>query len=178
MFFKDIESALDWLRNYLNAKAVGYEIFASETSGKTVECSGKKVEAFRVRSDSGVGIRVLSGARSAFGFSNLLDRGYLEALVSRTIEASQEADEDKWCCFSTKAIDGAILEGIFDPAIEDHDEERLIKTALLIEESAMGFDPRIRKARKASYSETLVSTRTMNSNDVEVANRATFFSGQ
>ena len=65
------EEAVDILKSALAKKADSYEIFLSLDNGTVAEVKDGEVDSFKVRSNLGVGIRILSGGRAGFGYSSL-----------------------------------------------------------------------------------------------------------
>ena len=171
-------AAVDKLRRLLKGKADSFEIFFSHEEGFGVEAKSGAIDSLKVRSSTGVGLRTISNKRLGFGFSSVLTDEALEGLVSTTLAASIEAAPDECLAFPSEPPKAAGEEGlgIFDGSFREVPEEEKIRTALDIEKSAMGFDPRIKRVRKASYSETLHASRIVNSNGVDAEHRATFYS--
>lgn len=173
------EAAIDTLRRLLAGKADAYEIYISSSRGLSVEAKDGGVDALKARKGSGVGVRTISGGRLGFGFSSVLTEEALKDMVSGAVEASHFVDEDKFLTLPSDGTIGADASGfdILDPAFDEISEDEKIATALRIEETARSKDSRIKRVRKASYSETLSSTRVVNSNGVDRSFSATFFSG-
>jgi len=174
----DSGAAVEQIKRLLKGKADSFEIFFSHDEGFGVEAKGGEVDSLKVRSSTGVGLRTISNKRLGFGFSSVLTDGALEALVGSALSGSLEASPDEYLGFpSAPEKPGAGKDlGVFDPLFREVSEDEKIKTALMIEKSAMGFDPRVRRVRKASYSETLHTSRIVNSNGADIEHRATFYS--
>ena len=170
--------AVDTLKRLLKGKADSFEIFFSHDEGFGVEAKSGAIDSLKVRSSTGVGLRTISDKRLGFGFSSVLTKEALEGLVATTLAASIEAARDDCHAFPSEPPEaaGGEVAGIFDRSFGEVSEEEKIRTAIEIEKSAMGFDPRIKRVRKASYSETLHTSRIVNSNGVDVGHRATFYS--
>lgn len=172
------DRVIDRLRKALDGHADSYEIYFSVHKGFGVEAKGGEVDAMKVRSSAGVGIRTISGGRLGFAFSSVLDEASLDELASKAIAGSREAAEDAYLRFAlpgaARSEDGL---GIFDDASLAVPEEEKIRKALEIEKAAMGGDPRVRRIRKASYSESVAADRVVNSNGVDIEHGATYFTG-
>ncbi|MBI5469083.1 MAG: TldD/PmbA family protein [Deltaproteobacteria bacterium] len=170
--------AVDTLRRLLKGKADSFEIFFSHEEGFGVEAKGAEIDSLKVRSNTGVGLRTISNKKLGFGFSSVLTGEALEGLVGSALSGSLEASPDEYLVFPPESAlaPGEEGLGIFDGSFKEVAEEEKIKTALMIEKSAMGFDARVKRVRKASYSETLHTSRIVNSNGVDITHRATFYS--
>ncbi len=172
--------AIEALEKLLKGRVENFEIFFSRESGLGVEAKEGKVDALKVRASSGVGLRTISKGRLGFGFSSVLTGDALKDMVDKTIKGSSVASEDRFMKFPAAAATTAVryedLE-VFDGSFWAAPEEKKIDCALRIEEGAMAYDPRVKRVRKASYQESIVSSRIVNSNGIDVTNGATFFSG-
>lgn len=173
------DRTIDALKMLLKNRADSYEIFFSHEKGFNVEVRDGAVDALKVRSNTGVGLRTLSGGRQGFGFSSVLAGEALEDLVNKTINGGGSTGEDKFLRFPGPAKGAPGEEGldIFDPSFGSIPEEEKIGSAIRIEECARAYDRRIKRIRKASFSESLHTSRIANSNGVDMAHAATFYSG-
>jgi len=162
---------------YLRGRADSYEIFFSMDSGLGVEAKDGGVDALKVRSGRGVGLRTITGGRLGFGFSSVLTDSALRELADKTVAGSIEASEDGFLVFPAPGAVPAPIEGLFDDKAAGVSEEEKIASAIAIEAAAMAYDPRIKRVRKASYGETVSSRRVVNSNGVDGTHSATYFSG-
>lgn len=172
------DKAIETLKRLLGGRADSWEIFFSMETGFGCEARGGGVEALKARSSAGVGVRAISGKRLGVGFGSVLSDDALRVLVDKTLAGGTEASQDDYLGFPMPRADAAPpVEGVFDEKIYAASEEEKIVLALAIEAGAMDYDPRIKRVRKASYGETLCSRRVVNSNGVDAAHSATYFSG-
>jgi len=173
------ERVVSRLRALLKDRADGYEIFFSSESGLSVEAKDKGVDSLKVRSSYGVGLRAAIGGRQGFSFTSALTDDALGGLVERCLALGQEATPDEYVRYvnavAPPSRSDAISKNIYDPGFTAIPVEEKIKKALLIEESAMSYDVRVKRLRKASYGETLKNTRVVNSNGVDRSYCATFY---
>ncbi len=176
---KEASRTIDVLEKLLRGRVENYEIFFSSESGFGVEAKDGKVDALKVRSGSGVGLRTISKGRLGFGFSSVLTGEALKDIVDKTIKGSAEASEDKYLEFPDAVTPSVRYEDlrVFDDSFGEVPEEKKIDCALKIEEGAKAFDPRVKRVRKASCQESMISTRIVNSNGIDLTHSATFFSG-
>ncbi len=171
-------AAIDTLKKLLD-RVESYEIFFSSEEGFNVEAKDGEVDALKVRSGSGVGLRTISKGRAGFGFSSVVTEDALKDLVEKTVSASAESAGDKHLAFPVSMAPFVGREGlqVFDDSFFEAAEEKKIESALRIEEGAKAIDPRVTRVRKASYHESMLSTRIVNSNGIDITHSATFFSG-
>ncbi len=178
-FTKEASGTIETLEKLLAGRVDNYEMFFSSESGLGVEVKDGKVDALKVRASRGIGLRVISKGRLGFGFSSVLAGEALRDMVDKTIRGSAEASEDKFLRLpvsfapSVRQEDLDVFDGSFGQAPEDERIDRALK----IEESALAYDPRVRRVRKASCQESIISTRIVNSNGIDLTHSATFFSG-
>lgn len=174
------EAVIGALEGILKQKSVAsYEIFYSRDTGFGVEAQKGEIDAMKARSSSGIGLRVISNGSQGFGFSSVLSVDALSDLVEKTIAASRHTAKDEFLLFALPGrpnCDEKTLD-IFDRSIDKTTEEEKIKCALLLEDSAMSASAKVRRVRKASYSESTHFSRLVNSSGVDAAHLATFFSG-
>ncbi len=173
------DEAVDELRRLVSGRVDAYEIFFSRDSGFSVEAKDGAVESLKVRSNSGVGLRTISGNRQGFGFSNVFTGESLKGLVESVLAGSRAVSEDRHLKFAPPRSPAVTEEslGLFDDTFHTFPEEGKIETALRIEEGARGCDGRVRRVRRATYSESEAATRVVNSNGVDFKGRATYYSG-
>lgn len=174
------DEVIDTLGRLLRGKADAYELFFSRDMGLSVEALDKTVDALKVRSNEGVGLRVILKGRLGFGFSSVLAGDALKEMVKKTIDGSTEATSDKDLRFPSgvKQVGAAGTElEISDDSYGTAPEEEKINAAIALEEGAKAASPKIARIRKASYQESMHFTRLVNSNGVDVASSSTFFSG-
>jgi PmbA protein len=168
---------IDTLEGLLEGRADSYEIFFSRDDGIGIEAQNGAVDALKVRSNMGVGLRVVLNGRQGFGFSSVLEEDALRDMVEKTLEGSRAASEDTFLGFPTPQAQLERDLDIYDDSFGDCSEEEMIERALEIEKSAKAEDPRIARVRKASYQESKLSVRIINSNGIDIKQSATFFSG-
>lgn len=178
-FEKREEETVERLKGLVEGRAEAYEIYFSRSGGLSVEVKDGGVDALKERSTMGVGLRTISGGRLGFAFSSVLDKDALESMAESALVGSREASEDKDLVMSSPAepsADAASKDlGLTDPDYSAVGEDAKIDLALAVEKAAMGYDKRMRRVRKATYSESLSSRRVVNSNGVDVRASATYF---
>lgn len=171
------EQPVETLQGLLKGRADAYEIFFSYDKGLSAEAKEGAIDALKVRSARGVGVRTVSGGRPGFAFSSVLSKDALKELVDNAISGSLAAAKDDFLRFAPKTEAKAAELGAFDEGFATVTEAEKLKSALDIEAAALGADARIKRVRKASYSETLHFSWVVNSNGVDASHSATYYSG-
>lgn len=166
------------LEKLLRGKADSYEIYFAVSKGFSAEAKDAEVDALKVRSSAGVGLRTIKGKRSGFGFSSVLSAEALGDMVEKAVVGSRAVSEDEHLRFPASG-QGLPEEGldIVDETFGKVAEEDMIRTAIEIEDGARSYDERIKRVRKASFSESLAADRVVNSNGVDITHAATYYSG-
>lgn len=171
-------AVVDTLRSLLDGRVAAYEIYLTREKGMSVEAKEGSIDSMKVRSSAGVGLRLLSGMRQGFGFSSVLSSDALSDLVDKAVTGASRSAQDRFLGFADPVAPCASGEdlGIFDAAFAAVNEKEKIDTAVKIEKSALSYDKRVKRVRKASYSESIVASRIVNSNGVDLTEAATYYS--
>lgn len=172
------DKVVDEIRRLVSDKVDGYEIFISRDSGFSVEVKEGAVDALKARSNAGVGLRTIRAGRPGFGFSSVTSSNAIASLVEKTIAAGLEAGEDRdvLFCSPVKADESAASLILYDSSVGYVSEDEKIASAITVEAACLDFDASVKRVRKASYGESISSTRVVNSNGVDVRHSATYFS--
>ncbi len=169
---------VETVKRLLKGRAGLYEVFYSADKGISAESQGMSVDALKVRFNAGVGLRVISNARPGFAFTNLLSEDSIGAMVDTALSGSVETAADSYLMLPSPSEPFCKGElEIFDTSYGSTSEEEKIARAVEIEEGAREASGKITRVRKASYQESMRTTRVVNSEGVDVTRRATFFSG-
>lgn len=171
-------AVVDTLRSLLDGRVEAYEIYLSRDKGMSVEAREGSVDSMKVRSSAGVGLRLLTGMRQGFGFSSVLSSDALTDLVDNAVTGASRSAEDRFLGFAPRVPPKAKAEdlGVFDAAFSVAGEKEKIAIAVEIEKSALAYDKRVKRVRKASYSESVSASRLVNSNGVDITEAATYYS--
>ena len=166
------------LGKLLKGKVDSYEIYFSVNKGFSAEAKDGAIDALKVRSSAGVGLRTIKGRRSGFGFSSVLSVEALRDMAENAVAGSRAVAEDEYLKFPApgKGLSENGLD-LIDESFGKVAEEEMIKTAIEIEAAARSHDERVKRVRKASFSESLAADRVVNSNGVDITHAATYYSG-
>jgi PmbA protein len=179
----EFDRIIEVVGGLLKDKVDSFELYMSSSQGLVIEAKDGEVDALRVSSDSGVGLRTLSdgggpGGRPGFAYSNIMTDDALSEMVSLAIGGSSGASEDAALGFAVPCKDVACVDlDSIDPDFDSSTEQEKIEKAIIIEQSARDFDSLVARVRKASYSESRSRSRTYNSMGVDTTHEGTFCSG-
>lgn len=167
---------IDSLVKMLKRRVDDWEIFYSSQNGLSIEVKDGRVDAFKVSSNKGVGLRVFKDKRIGFSFTSLLSKDSINELVENAITGSKgvTADEFLFLPLPQKTAEEKLM--LFDPSLAKVSEEDKIQKAISLEQAAKDFDRRVTKIRKAGYSESFFQTRLVSSAGIDADNSATFVS--
>ena len=168
----DINFAEDVVKKALKRGCDAAEVFIRSSSGISAEAKDGKVEAMEVSKDVGIALKVIKGQRLGFAFTT--NPQEIENTINAAIDAAKWTAVDEYLDIPEHMPAGEVL--IFDEQIKNISEETVIKNALLLEKSALAFDKRIKKIRKAEVGAGEGSTTIANSKGVNISYEGTYYS--
>jgi PmbA protein len=152
----------------------GYEIFMSSSRNLNIEAKDGKVDTFKCSAPVGVGLRVLKSGVLGFSFSTSLDAPDLALMVHNAMTSARFQTADELNAFPLP--DGyPIITGLFDDGLSSVKETDKIEMAMELEKIALASDSRVKKVRKAVYSESNYEGFIRNSHGVSGSFRDTSF---
>ncbi len=164
--------AEDVVKKALKRGCDAAEVFIRSSSGTSAEAKDGKVEAMEVSKDVGIALKVIKGQRLGFAFTT--NPQEIEDTINAAIDAAKWTAVDEYLDIPEHMPAGEVL--IFDEQIKNISEDTVIKNALLLEESALAFDKRIKKIRKAEVGAGVGSTTIANSKGVNISYEGTYYS--
>lgn len=181
------------------AKAMGIdhvEVYILEGRNTAIEVKDQEIEGIEDAGLSGYGIRVIHNKRLGFSYSTFegqspsnssflnnhnslsgVPKGHslfedYESVLRKAIESSRAVAPDEYLTMPEPSGFHEDLD-IFDPFIENINRDFLINSALELERTALSFDPRIKKTRKASLGIGRWRTTIVNSSGVNISYSST-----
>ena len=148
------------------------EVYLRNSSGISVEAKGGKVEALEASRDFGLALKVIKGKKLGFSFTTTPDG--IGRTIDEAVEGSAWTGDDEYIGIPDCLKPQDVL--VFDPAIKNIDEKDVINEALLLESTALSFDERIKKVRKAEVSAGSGTTTIANSNGINITYDSTYYS--
>lgn len=122
----------------------------------------------------GYALRVISNGRLGFSYSNARDG--MDFVIDSALRTAGITEKDE----SLELPEPLRPETpeVFDPAVEALGEDEAIRNALLVEESSLSIDKRLKRVRKASASFSVQDISVVNSRGVSYAYTSTSLSAQ
>ncbi|WP_367620820.1 TldD/PmbA family protein [Geomonas diazotrophica] len=152
----------------------GYEIAVSGSRDVVIEVKKGKVDAFRVAEPFGVSLRLLVGRGMGFSYSTALDDGSLSRMVEGALVAARVQSPDEFHTFPEASPSYPDTPWLFDPALPAVDESLKVARVLELERLVLDVDPRVKRVRKCSYSESVYHSLTRNSLGLDAAYSGTY----
>ncbi|NOZ69095.1 MAG: TldD/PmbA family protein [Deferribacteres bacterium] len=173
------EVAADIVRKALNRGCTAAEVFVKSSQGISVEAKDGRVEAMEVSRGFGLSLKVIRRRKLGFAFMTMpAGIGSCRKEIDRTIDEAVQGSEwtaaDEYTGIPDYMPPGDVL--VFDEKINSIDEGDVIRDAILLEDSALSYDERIKKVRKAAVSAGAGKTVIVNSKGVNAAYEATYYS--
>ncbi|MBI4830856.1 MAG: TldD/PmbA family protein [Candidatus Lindowbacteria bacterium] len=154
------------------AGATAAEGFFARTRSTTVEVSGGKVEAVKVRESSGIGLRVLAGTRLGFAHTSDLAESGIRRAAKDAFANAESSFSDPYNQFPARAREYAKMEW-FDRELATLGIDTRIERAMQMESSARRYDERITKVRQSSILDMTFEARLANTNGVSLCHEGT-----
>ncbi len=151
------------------------EIYIIEGRNVSVEVKAQDVETFEDAVFYGYGIRVIRHNRLGFSYSTNPDEA--EKVLLKAIESSGSVSDDEYLCLPEPSGFYYNIE-IYDPSVDKIQKDFILNAAMELESSALSFDSRIKKTRKASVTLSKANTTIVNSLGMNVSYASTAITGQ
>lgn len=160
------------IENALTKGCDAAEVFIRKSRGISAEAKEGKVEALEASRDFGIALKVIKKKKLGFAFATSPDD--MDRTIEEAIRIADWTGDDEY----VDIPEFTPAEGVsaFDEKIENLKEEDVIKSALLLEESAIGFDRRMKKVRKAEAGAGTGKTIIVNSKGVNVEYESSYYS--
>jgi len=140
-----------------------FDIYAVESSGFTVEVKEGKVEKIKVPVKEGLAIRTVVNGKLGFAYTTDVSDEGIRIAIECARENAKSASPDDYS-FSMPASNSFDFL-LYDERYKEIQTEKKIDLALELESRVYSFDPRVKRVRKASYSDSISMVYYYNSND-------------
>ncbi len=164
--------AEDFIKKALQKGCDAAEVFIKKSRGISVGAKEGKVESLEASRDFGIALKVIK--KEKLGFSFTTSPKELEQTVDAAVEAADWTVADEYIDIPDCMPPADVL--IFDEKIKNIKEEDIIRDALMLEESALTFDKRIKKVRKAEAVAGTGTTTILNSRGINVTYESSYYS--
>lgn len=150
------------------------EVFVKMSKGLSAEAKGGGIEAMEASEDLGIALRAIKKQRLGFSYATTYED--IEKMVNEAVNGADWTAPDGYIDIPKYIPPAAV--SVFDNEIEDLTEEDVIRKAVVLEESALSYDPRIKKVRKALIAMGKSTTTIVNSRGINVSYKTTYISAQ
>ncbi len=148
------------------------EVFMKNAKGISVEAKDGSVEALEASLDFGVAIKVIRKKKLGFAFATNLEG--IPGAIDAAVDYAAWTGDDEYIDIPENMSSGEVE--IFDEKIRDISDEDVIRDAILLEKSAVEYDERIKRVRKAEVGAGTGRTTIVNSKGVNISYNSTFCS--
>lgn len=176
---RDFDLAKNIIKKAIENGCDAAEVFIKSAKGISVEAKAGKIEALEASQDISIALRVIRKQRLGFSFTTSLAGSYrdeIEKTLDKALQGTNWTGADVYVDIPDYLSPSEV--SIFDEEIKDIKEEDVIKDALSLEESALAFDRRIKKVRKAKVGAGTGKTTIFNSKGVNVSYKSGYISAQ
>ncbi len=161
--------------NYLKKLGVeNYDIYAVKGEGTSIEVKEGEVDRIKASQTKGVAIRVVVDGKLGFAYTNDVSDDGIRIAIECARESAKSAEPDDYA-FSMPEKNILDLK-LDDDSFDTIPTERKIETARELESLAFQFNSKIRRVRKAAYSDAKSTVYYYNSNDHSFSYTSTNYS--
>ncbi len=150
------------------------EVYIKDARGITVEVKEQKVDMLKGSREFVIALRVIKRKRLGFSFTTEIERIY--EMINEAVEISEWTADDIYNDIPEPRQPSEVA--IFDEDIIRLQEEDIIREAMLLEASALSYDSRVKKVRKATVSAGAGKTMITNTNGVNITYDTSYMSAQ
>lgn len=165
--------------HYLKTKKIdGFEVFCLEKKHLKVDARNGAVDSLEGATEVGLAVRVVNQKRLGFSYSTSLSDLAVKSCIENAISGSAVVDADEALSLPTYKKSTPLGWKDYDDDLLHIPVAKKIDTALALEASALNFDPKIKRVRRATYEETAVKKWLINSLDEELFHESTLLTCQ
>lgn len=146
------------------------EAYISKRKELNINVRHGRVETIKFAADSGLGLRLIQGAKAGYSFSTDLSPAGVEETVRRALAGCAHAAPDP---YHTLPVPDSVYPAldIHDPDIREAPVEAKIELARTMEQAALDYDPRVKIIESAAYQDSETAVTIVNSRGVNLTSR-------
>lgn len=152
-----------------------FDIYINSSSSLSIESKGGKVDSFEASKVTGASLRVFNSGRQGFSYCTEFSNDGIRRMVDEAALSSRHTTPDEFRILPEAAASIPSI-SVYDAGMKDVPEEEKIERAMAIESAALSFDKRMKRVRKADYSETEYESLIFSSRGMDVSHRGTYCS--
>lgn len=171
------EKVAEFIFDQLAAKGLDqFEIYLMERMSLVIEMKEGEIDFLDNSQGVGLALRTISSGR--LGFSYCTDRSAwaVEKAIQSALAGMEHSAPDQFLALPASAGPVPKEGGLYDPSYRTVQEKEKIERARALEAAALRTDKRVKKVRKASYSEHEYLVLVVNSLGINAQHRGTLFS--
>lgn len=152
-----------------------FEIYISFSRSISIESKDAKVDSFEVSEITGASLRTFSDGRQGFSYCTDFNRDAVKRMVDDAVLGSQHTTRDE---FRTLPDGGRSIPSVsvYDAGMKQVREEEKIERARALESAALSFDKRMKRVRRAAYSESEYEVLIYSTKGIDVSHKGTYCS--
>ena len=149
------------------------EAYVARGRDTEIEVFGGEVESLSSAESSGIGIRVITGARQGFAYAGSLDASVVEETLAEARDNAGFATEDEY--FGLAEPDGVepVVLDLWRDDLADYRTELKVAAALELERLVRAGDPRIRQVESSSWGDSAMESAVVSSTGIRSFSRST-----
>ncbi|MBO8137313.1 MAG: TldD/PmbA family protein [Desulfotomaculum sp.] len=126
------------------------EAYIVRSKELSIDVRNGEVETMKLADDRGIGLRLIKDGKSGFSYSTNLSETGIKELVERAIANAQNSEYDKNINLPEPVQKYPQLD-LYDPDIKATPVEDKIELAMMMEQAARNYDPRVKVIESSSY---------------------------
>ena len=173
----DTNKVGDYLIGLLSKKRFDrFDVYVISSVSLSVEMKEGVLDCLDSSNGVGLAVRTIASGRLGFAYGTSYDKDALRELVDHAAEGMVHTSEDKYLGFPASSGEIPALPGLYDDRINCLSQDERIERARALEAAALTADSRVKKVRKASYSESRYQVLVANSSGIRYEHSGTLFS--
>ncbi len=168
----DAAFAEDVIKKAMKKGCDAAEVFLKYSGGISVEAKDGKVEALEASRDFGIALKIIKQKKLGFSFTTSPEE--IEKTIDEAVQSAEWTAADEYTDIPEFMEYSDVLN--LDENIKKIKEEKIISDAILLEDSALSLDKRVKKVRKAEVNSATGNTVIANSKGVSISYESSYCS--
>lgn len=168
----DAAFAEDVIKKAMKKGCDAAEVFLKSSRGISVEAKDGKVEALEASRDIGIALKIIKQQKLGFSFTTSPEE--IDKTIDEAVQSAEWTGADEYIDIPEFMEHDDVLN--LDENIKTVKEEKIIRDAILLEDSALSFDKRVKRVRKAEVNSAVGNTVIANSKGVNISYESSYYS--
>ncbi|MEN8262088.1 MAG: TldD/PmbA family protein [Nitrospirota bacterium] len=168
----DAAFAEDVIKKAMKKGCDAAEVFLKNSRGISVEAKDGKVEALEASRDFGIALKIIKQQKLGFSFTTSPEE--IEKTIDEAVQSAEWTGADEYTDIPELMEYSDVLN--LDENIKKIKEEKIISDAILLEDSALSLDNRVKRVRKAEVNSATGNTVIANSKGVSISYESSYYS--